>query len=565
MDEKRMQNPWVRRSVLVVDDEAFNRQILGDILNQDYEVIYAKNGEEALSQIHTLKERLSLVLLDLIMPVKDGFEVLNDLYSEGLLSQIPVIVLTAEKSAEIKSLQMGAADFLSKPYDSPEVIMARVNHAIKLFEDSNIIRATERDALTGLYTKEFFFEYGHQFDQYHPELAMDAVVINFNHFHLLNELYGRAFGDKVLCTVADGIRDIISGSCGIACRYDADTFYLYVAHQTDTNQLPDYILSCLSKILEAPQMRIRMGLYSDSYRATPLEERFDRALQACKSIRNQHSIAVAVYDMDMHEKEVYKAKLLEEFESAIENKNFKVLYQPKYNIAGEEPVLCGAEALVCWEHPEFGRMRPSLFIPLFEENGLVQKLDRYVWREVASQMKKWRDENNVTIPISVNVSRVDIYDPGIAEFLLGLMNEYGIDTSDYLLEITESAYTDNSKQIVDVVNKLRAEGFRVEMDDFGSGYSSLNMLTTLPIDALKLDMEFIQNIAVNHKDLRMVELVLEIADFLGVPVVAEGVETAEQHELLRKAGCSVIQGFYFSKPISAEEFGRLIVWERSAD
>jgi len=562
---RETQKQDVKRTVLVVDDEILNRRILGAILSQEYDVIYAENGEEALEQIHIQRDRLSLVLLDIIMPKLDGFGVLKQLFNDSLLSRIPVIVLTSEKAAEIKSLQLGAADFLSKPYDAPEVIQARVRHAIKLFEDANIIRATENDALTGLYTKEFFFEYGHQFDQFHPELAMDAIVVNFNRFHFLNELYGRAFGDKVLCNIADSLRDIISDSCGIACRYDADAFYLYVAHQKDYDRMLNRMLKGLAKVIKTPELRIRVGVYSDMYRATTLEDRFDRALQACNSLRNQYNAAVAVYDMDMHEKEVYSAKLLEDFESALEQKQFKVCYQPKYNVKGTEPILCSAEALVSWQHPEFGRIRPSIFIPLFEENGLVQRLDRYVWREVATQMKKWRDEYDVTMPVSVNVSRVDIYDPEMMDYLISLVEEFEIDTADYLLEITESAYTDNSKQIVDVVKKLRAAGFKVEMDDFGSGYSSLNMLTSLPIDALKLDMDFIRNITEDHKELRMVELVLEIAEFLKVPVIAEGVESEEQYELLRKAGCDIIQGFYFSRPIMAEEFGRLIVWERSAE
>ena len=217
-------------TILVVDDEAVNREMLGAILSENYKIIYAENGTEALEMIQAQGSLISLVLLDLLMPGLSGFDVMETLKAKGLLSKIPVIVLTSEKSAEIKSLKLGAADFLTKPYDSPEVILARVGHAIELFEDSSLINATEFDKLTNLYSPDFFIEYVSQYDQRHSDAVMDAVVINFTRFHLLNELKGRKFGDSVLIAIADGIIEVIKETGGLACRYDADTFYVYLPH-----------------------------------------------------------------------------------------------------------------------------------------------------------------------------------------------------------------------------------------------------------------------------------------------------------------------------------------------
>ena len=561
MNDSARRQKLFHRMVLVVDDEAVNRQMLGAILGDDYEVIYAADGREAMEQIRANRDFLSLILLDLLMPEMDGFAVLEELRSDPAGRRIPVIVLTADRSAEVRSLQLGAADFLSKPYDMPEVIRARVRRSIELSEDTHIIQATENDALTGLYTREFFFEYAHRFDRYHQELAIDAIVLNFNRFHLVNELHGRDYGDRVLCAIADGVRMILEEAGGVACRYDADTFYIYAAHRSDYDHLIGGVLRKLGEVMNAPEMRVRMGIYQDVYRAAKLEERFDRALQACNSLRNQFTSSYAIYDMNMHEREVYAARLIEDFPTALESHQFQVRYQPKFNIRGDVPHLCSAEALISWQHPEYGRVRPDAFIPLFEDNGLIQKLDHFVWSETARQLGEWKKQYGTTIPVSVNISRVDIYDPEIVSFLISLVRDNDIETSDLLLEITESAYTDNSKQIIEVVRRLRDEGFKVEMDDFGSGYSSLNMLTTLPIDALKLDMAFIRDISQDNKEMRMVELVLEIAEFLRVPVVAEGVETAEQYELLKKAGCDIIQGYYFSRPIPPEDFARFIAKE----
>ena len=542
------------RKVLIVDDEEINREILGNIIESQYEVDFAKDGKEALEKIRDKSAGISLVLLDILMPQLSGFDVLKQMKEDNLLSELPVIVLTSEKDSEIESLKLGAADFLTKPYDRPEVILARVRHSIELFENSKIINATEFDKLTKLYTPEFFFEYASQFDQRFPEKNMDAVVINFTRFHLLNELKGRAFGDKILATMADGLRSILLKTGGIAGRKDADTFFAYIPHVDNYKALLEKINEKLSSLLKASETRLRLGVYTDLEKALPLLQRFDHAVQACNSIRSKAGEEICIYDNKMAEQEVFNAHLLEDFEAAIEQKQFKVQYQPKFNITGDKPVLCSAEALVRWIHPELGFVRPDLFIPLFEENGLVTKLDRYVWEESAKQIARWKKELGMTIPVSVNVSRVDIAAPDMTDFITKIVKENGLSPSEYHLEITESAYTSDSKHIIEVVENLRSLGHKIEMDDFGSGYSSLNMLTSMPIDALKMDKAFIRNIKPGNKEMELVNLVLKIAQTLGVPVVAEGVETEDECKLLKEAGCDIIQGYYFSKPIPPEEF-----------
>ena len=548
------------RTILIVDDESINRELLGNIIQSEYKVIYAADGKEALEKIHSKGNTISLVLLDLLMPVMDGNEVLKTMNDEGIINEIPVIVLTSEKSSEIESLKLGAADFLTKPYDLPEVILARVRHSIQLFEHSKIIHATEFDKLTLLYSPEFFFEYASQFDQRFPDKVMDAVVVNFTRFHLLNELKGRSFGDEILNAMADGIRKALLKTGGIAGRNEADFFYLYVPHDENHNLLLDKIKESLSPLLKPSEIRLRLGVYSDSEHKFAMTQRFDHAVQACNSLRNKTSgdSDICIYDDKMAEKEVFDAHLLQDFEAAIEQKQFQVNYQPKFNIKGDKPVLCSAEALVRWIHPELGFVRPDLFIPLFEENGLVTKLDRYVWEEAARQIAAWKKELGVTIPVSVNVSRVDIAAPDMTDFITKIVKENGLSASEYMLEITESAYTSDSKHIVEVIENLRSLGHKVEMDDFGSGYSSLNMLTSMPIDVLKMDKAFIRNIQPGNKEMKLVELVLDIAKNLGVPVVAEGVETEEELNMLKAAGCDIIQGYYFSKPIPPSEMEKFV-------
>lgn len=217
--------------VLVVDDQEINRDVLGLILEDDYQVLYAENGKEALEKIRENRDKLSIILLDLLMPVMDGFTVLSVIQEDEDLRQIRVIVLTAEKSAELKALQMGAADFITKPFDMHEVIRARVARIIELSEGRQLISAAEHDRLTMLYNRNFFFEYANRIYHYHPEWSMDAVVMNIEQFHVINALNGREFGDNVLRIIGNEIRSFLAETRGIASRIEADRFDIFCLHQ----------------------------------------------------------------------------------------------------------------------------------------------------------------------------------------------------------------------------------------------------------------------------------------------------------------------------------------------
>ena len=208
---------------------------------------------------------------------------------------------------------------------------------------------------------------------------------------------------------------------------------------------------------------------------------------------------------------------------------------------------------------------PGNFIPLFEGNGQISVVDNFVWKEAARQIAAWKEKFGITIPVSVNVSRVDIFSHDLEERLNHLVEENGLDSGDLKLEVTESAYTDNADKMIALIERLRKDGFEIEMDDFGSGYSSLNMLSSMPIDILKMDMKFVRNIEHSEKDFRLVQLVIDIAKYLKLHVVAEGVENEKQLSLLHNAGCDLVQGFYFSRPVPPEEFEELIIREMNTN
>ena len=555
------QNKDERQLILIVEDEFVSREILKMSIEREYDVLLAENGKQALDHIEASGNQLSLILLDLNLPDMHGVDILNMINEKEEIHRIPVIVLTADKEAEVECLDIGAADFIPKPYPDIKIIQARIRHTIELFEKRVIIGQTEFDELTGLYNREFFYLYAERSDAHNRENLMDAIVIDINHFHMINERYGRDFSDEVLKRIGNRLRDLTSETGGLACRRDADQFMLYCPHLDDYEKVLGMLSEGISGEGNAENtVRLRMGVYPEADKSIDIERRFDRAKLAADSVKSNYTMPIGEYDNELNEKNLYREQLIVAFPEALEQEQFKVYYQPKFDIRGEKPVLCSAEALVRWIHPEYGFINPGAFISTFESSGLINRLDNYVWRAAAKQIREWSDRLGAVVPVSVsvNVSRVDLFDPDICNTLKGIVEEYGISQEQILLEITESAYSEDSKHIIDTVHRLRSEGFRVEMDDFGTGYSSLNMLTSLPIDALKLDMQFIRTAFTEGGDTGMIAIVIEIAEMLGVPVIAEGVETEEQLNALKEMGCDIAQGYYFSKPVPAEEFEKFL-------
>jgi len=412
--KERKVSDFLKRQVLVVDDEQINRDMLGYILSQDYGVLYASNGKEALEQLDR-NPQISAVLLDLMMPVMDGFEVLKARQQDDDLKKIPFIVLTSEKDAEVESLRNGANDFIPKPYDMPEVIRARVEKTIDLSENTALIRTVEHDELTKLFRREFFYQYCDKIDKYNQG-DMDAVLMDISHFHLVNEMYGKSFGDDLLKRVAEHVQAFVAPRRGIASRSESDKFLMYLPTGSDYEPLLEEIHESVNSMREgALNVRMRLGVYEKVDKTIEPERRFDRAKVACDMVRDNYNQFIGRYDKSMHEYELYNEQLVSDMESALRNREFIVYYQPKFNIQGEKPSLRSAEALIRWKHSRHGLISPGIFVPLFEKNGMIQKLDRFVWEEAAAQIRRWKEKYGVTVPISVNVSRVDIYDPELVD------------------------------------------------------------------------------------------------------------------------------------------------------
>ena len=416
-----------------------------------------------------------------------------------------------------------------------------------------LISATETDSLSGLYNRDYFFQYANRIFHEHPDQPMDAIVLNIEQFHSINALNGRDFGDQILRVLGSELHTIADEAGGIAGRFGADRFDCYCRHMEDYRAVFDRLQSKVDAMSPNASVFLRMGVAQWQPGVEPVQL-FDRARIACTQARGHFKEHLIVFDEKVRERELLDQRLLSDLRRALDNYELEVHYQPKFDVGTEPPKLVSAEALVRWRHPELGMITPDVFIPLFERCGKISEVDKYVWSQAARQIARWQVRFGRTIPISVNLSRVDVFDPALEKNLEDIVRQNGLERDALKLELTESAYTENAEQVIRVVEGLRDKGYTVEMDDFGTGYSSLNMLSAMPVDVLKMDRTFIRNMENNERDVQLVALILGIAKNLKIPVIAEGVETETQLQILKNLGCTLVQGYYLSRPLHPAEF-----------
>lgn len=544
------------RTVLIVDDSPVNRSILTRILEGRYETLEAADGAEALDILAARHGDLSAILLDLVMPRMDGFTFLKRLKRDFPTANIPVIVMTGEggEETEVRCLNLGATDFLGKPYRT-QIIRARLENLIRLRETAALVNRVERDSLTGLYNKEGFCVRLERLLREAPEAPVDLVAMDIGNFKLVNDMYGDAAGDEVLRAIARCMEESFGGEEVLLGRKAGDQFLLaFPAGDGLAGRLRQESADWDATLeLNLP---VRFGICRVQGPGEPVSVLCDNAQLAADSIRGRYDVCVAVYDAAVRRQLLMEQELADDLEQGLREGQFEAWYQPKCDpVTGR---VVGAEALVRWNHPVRGPLPPDRFVPLFERNRLITKMDAFMWERAGRDLSAWIAKGNRGVPVSVNVSRVDVYQRGLAGRFRDLIQRMEIDPALMPLEITESAYADDPGQLAETVRDLRSLGFPIQMDDFGTGWSSLNMLTALPLDGVKLDMKFMQSLLSDSRGhLFLTHLLAMLAD-LELEVTAEGVETAEQAAFLQTVGCRCAQGLYFSPALPREEFERFL-------
>lgn len=412
------------------------------------------------------------------------------------------------------------------------------------------------DELTGIYNKQAFYAKTKEMLLDNPDKNFDLLRINIERFKVLNDLFGESTGDKLLRYIGKFLKEINLPLC-VSGRLYADNFVVcYEAGKGDSRRMINTLQMVADSFAINNRTILSFGLYRIDDKTLPVSVMCDRANMALWKAKGNFKNPYCEYDEKMRQQVLKEQKIINAMEMAIQNKEFTLYLQPKYDI--EKGTIIGAEALVRWISLENGFISPGDFIPVFENNGFVYEVDKFIWEESCRYLRKWLDEGREVHPISVNVSRIDLYDPKLVQHLVDLREKYQLPSQYFELEITESAYTEDPEQIITITRQLREAGFVILMDDFGTGYSSLNMLKDIQIDVLKLDMGFLKSSDYSAKGGNILTAILKMAESLKMQTIAEGVETKEQVEFLKSIGCKYVQGFYYSKPLPVDEFEKLI-------
>lgn len=386
------------------------------------------------------------------------------------------------------------------------------------------------------------------------------IQFDIRKFKIINDLYGEKFGDEVLDFVIKQLSEICTPQ-QFFINLHSDVFMVVTEYDRE-EELVDFIQQLDKRIGQFKNVKLQMsyGVYAVEDKGMELRQMSDRAAMTRKAAKNNLVTNILFY-REQFKEVLYNRKFIEEnIQTALTDRQFMMYLQPKYSIAKNR--IIGAEALIRWKHPERGMIYPNQFIPIIEENGYIKKVDYYIWQEACRFIKKCEEADITDCPVSVNVSRVHLQDNECIYVLSDFIKEYGISKPLLELEITETA---NDQQVSRKAFQLKEEGYTLLMDDFGSEYSSLNILLETPFDVIKLDKKFMDNMMVSHKGRMILEQVVSMAEKLNLGILAEGVETREQVELLRKIGCDYVQGYYYAKPMPEEEFFELLAAQKKEE
>ena len=430
------------------------------------------------------------------------------------------------------------------------IIRDNTEEQLKIQRD---IYNSTHDGMTKLYTKQYLFERIKKKLNDEKDTGFTAIFIDVKNFKIVNDVFGSDFGDKSLKQIADWMRKTMNDDC-LFGRLAGDTFGALMPTEQFSAMKDEFEkdLNCfiVSEGNIEHRLLIHLGVYEVTDRETDVSVMFDRAHLALSTITDNYKLHIAAYDNKLREKVLWDQKITANLAEAIKTRQIRPYLQPITDRSGR---VVGAEALARWIHPQQGFMSPAMFIPLLEKNGLIVEVDKHIWRCACEILSDWKKQNK-DLFISVNISPKDFYYIDVVSEIIGLAEEYGLEPEKLRIEITETVMMTDAAEKFRMMDMLRQKGFIVEMDDFGSGYSSLNLLKDMPVDVLKLDMKFLSgsNSAVRAKTI--VRNIIRLSEELNIVSLTEGVETLQQYDQLSAMGCMLFQGYYFAKPMPREDF-----------
>ena len=425
---------------------------------------------------------------------------------------------------------------------------------IKKSNEKEILSLAYEDKVTYIGNQNKFYRECSKYRLDKPALNYIIVYFDINNFKMINDTFGYEFGDNLLITIAKALKEELTEG-EVYARLSSDYFAIFCDYKNGRNKIIrklDNIRSNIESNLSIVfEISLCVGIYFVEEGEVDIQKAVNKANMA-RSVAKGKNINYAIYNEDVRNKLSEESMILDDIKIALVKNQFEVYYQPKFSLVTGE--MIGSEALIRWNHPEHGFISPAVFIPIAEKSKLILKIGRFVFERVCNDLSEWKKQGKKIVPVSVNLSRVELYQPDIVKFINKTIQMYNLSSDFIEIEITETVAINELNILKNVLNELRKHGFSISMDDFGTGYSSISCLRDMPIDILKLDKSFLGGIEHDERSRNIAKSIVSLAKSLDLVVIIEGVESKEQAELMKQFGCDLVQGFYFARPMPAKNF-----------
>ncbi len=551
--------------ILIADDDPSLRLLIKHVMYQcDFQVIEADNGLQALEL--AAHHKPDLIIMDAVMPEMDGFQATQKILELEGCCETPVLMATSlddDHSVE-RAFLVGASDYVTKPFNW-SVLKHRIKRILSAVEVERKIRhIAYHDSLTGLPNRILFTDrIAQAINRVQREGGFFALLyIDIDHFKVVNDSIGHAAGDNLLNIVATRLKELLRKSDTIS-RLGGDEFAVIIEGIEQVEKITTVarnILDVLQQPVQVSNKNVNVGasigvaMYpQDGTNFGSLLKNADTAMYRAKDCgRNTFRF----YAQEMSEKAMRRLDIENQLISALERDEFTLFYQPKIDLSTQK--ISGAEVLVRWNQPQQGLVAPCVFIPVAEETDLIIKLDQWVLKQACEQLKCWQNKGLSLDNISINISSRHLKEGGLLEYCQRIIAEAEIAPEFIEVELTESALVDNSEKARTILSQLKQLGIRIALDDFGTGYASMSYLKEFPFDTVKIDRSFISGVPHDEEDSAIIRAMIQLAQALRLNMVAEGVEVQQQLEYLVSCECQYAQGFFWSKPVPADEFEKML-------
>ncbi|MBL1176166.1 putative bifunctional diguanylate cyclase/phosphodiesterase [Pantanalinema sp. GBBB05] len=563
--------------ILVIEDDSTVQSLILKLLQAEgFTTISSSDGRSGI--VMAQQHEPDLIICDIMMPECNGYEVLETLREYPTTARIPFIFLSAkaDRAALRQGMELGADDYLTKPFTRAELlgaIAARLDKQASITQPyidemkraaRSLNQLAYRDPLTNLPNRILLH---HQMQELLLEAGRSRQLIavmylNLNRFKAVNLNLGYSGGDQLLQTVADRLRQLFPTEGQIA-RLSGDEFGLLLTHASNQEAVAEFAKRVLVFLAEPYELfdqyvqihgSLGIALFpQDGNTPDTLLSRADTAMRQAKTLGgSQYAFYDVQMDLQISERRMIESRL----RSAQSNQELELHYQPQVNLVTGR--IIGAEALLRWKQADLGTVSPAKFIPVAEETGLIVSIGEWVLRTACIQAQSWQNASQMPIRVSVNLSARQFKQANLSGMVAQVLRETQLDPTLLVIELTETSVMEDVETTISILQELKRMGVQISIDDFGTGYSSLNYLKRFPIDVLKIDQSFVQDITTDTNDAAIAKAIIAMAQSLQLKVIAEGVETQEQYEFLRHNGCNAMQGYLFSRPLSSSDFVALL-------